>query len=199
MKYSSETIEKMTEILSALPTIGKKTAARLTYRLLKEDDSYIEKFAETLLDLKKKVKYCSICYNYTDEDPCPICSSPNRDRGVICVVEEPSDVMAIEKTNEFDGVYHVLHGALNPLEGTGPEELKIKELLDRAKNGTKEIILALNPSPEGEATSHYLASALKSTGVKVTRLARGVPLGVDIEFADENTLSKALLDRLEAE
>ena len=150
MIYTSESIEKIVDLFSALPTIGRKTAHRLAFFLLKQDRNFIEQFSGALLELKKNVKFCSVCFNYTDHDPCPICSSAKRDKSLICVVEEPNDVLAIEKTNEYTGYYHVLHGALNPLEGITPNDLKIVELISRLNNGVDEVILALNPTVEGE-------------------------------------------------
>ncbi len=194
MIYTSDSIEKMVNILASLPTIGKKTAQRLTYHLLKSDDDYIESFSQALLDIKKKVKLCSTCFNYTETDPCPICSSEKRKRRIICVVEDPSDVIAIEKTNEFFGLYHVLHGVISPLEGISPDELKIKELIQRIGN-IEEVILALNPSVEGEATSQYIAKLLHPFGVAVTRIAMGMPIGSSLEFTDELTISKAIMSR----
>lgn len=196
MMYTSDSIEKMVTILSSLPTIGKKTAQRLTYHLIKTDDSYIEAFSQALLDIKKKVKLCSQCFNYTEVDPCPICASEKRKKGIVCVVEDPSDVIAIEKTNEFFGTYHVLHGVISPLEGVSPQDLKIKELVSRVNN-IEEVILALNPSIEGEATAQYIAKLLHPFGVKVTRIATGVPIGSSLEFTDELTISKALNSRFE--
>jgi recombination protein RecR len=194
MIYTSESIEKMVTILSSLPTIGKKTAQRLTFHLLKTDDSFVESFANCLLDIKKNVRFCSVCYNYTEQDPCPICSSQKRKRNVICVVEDPTDVIAIEKTNEYFGLYHVLHGVISPLDGVSPNDIKIKELLSRL-DGLDEIILALNPSIEGEATSQYIAKLLKPFEIKVTRIASGMPIGSSLEFTDELTISKALSSR----
>lgn len=196
MFYSSETIEKVVDLLSFLPTIGKKTALRLTFFLLKQDDNYLENLSKSIIDLKQNVKYCSVCFNYTDSDPCKICSSLKRNKQTICVVEEPTDVFAIEKTNEYNGLYHVLHGALNPLEGVTPNDLKIKELIERTTD-VSEIILALNPTVEGEVTTQYLSKLLKQLDIKVSRIARGIPIGTDLEFADEATISRALEGRVE--
>lgn len=196
MLYSSESIERMVELFSSLPTIGRKTAQRLTFHILKRSNGFVEQFAKALLELKENVKYCSICHNFTDKDPCPICSSPKRDNSVICVVEQPSDVMAIEKTSEFLGQYHVLHGVLNPLENIGPNDIKIKELLERLQD-VDEIILAINPSIEGEATIQYIARTVKPIGVKVTRIARGIPMGAELEFTDEATITRAIEGRSE--
>ena len=196
MLYSSESIERMVELFSSLPTIGRKTAQRLTFHILKRSNGFVEQFAKALLELKENVKYCSVCHNFTDKDPCPICSSPKRDNSVICVVEQPSDVMAIEKTSEFLGQYHVLHGVLNPLENIGPNDIKIKELLERLQD-VNEIILAINPSIEGEATIQYIARTVKPIGVKVTRIARGIPMGAELEFTDEATITRAIEGRSE--
>lgn len=195
MIYSSPTIEKLVNILSSLPTIGKKTAQRLTYHLIKQSPEFIQQFADTLKELNQNVKLCSVCYNYTETDPCPICSSEKRGKNLICVVEDPSDVIAIEKTNDYFGLYHVLHGVIDPLDGVGPEDLKIKELLSRL-DGVEEVILALNPSIEGEATTQYLARLLKPLGVKTSRIASGVPMGTTLEFTDEITIARAMNGRI---
>ncbi|MBP7215278.1 MAG: recombination protein RecR [Candidatus Kapabacteria bacterium] len=195
MIYSSPTIEKLVNILSNLPTIGKKTAQRLTYHLIKENPEFIQQFADTLIELQQNVKLCSVCFNYTESDPCPICSSDKRQKNIICVVEDPSDVIAIEKTNDYFGLYHVLHGVIEPLEGVGPEDLKIKELLARL-DGVDEVILALNPSIEGEATTQYLVRLLRPFGVKISRIASGVPMGTTLEFTDEVTIARALNGRI---
>lgn len=195
MLYSSESIERAIEMLSSLPTIGRKTAQRLSFFLLKQDNEFIEKFSSSIVNLKKNVKYCSVCFNYTESDPCPICSSAKRNETLICVIEEPSDVLAIEKTGEFNGLYHVLHGVISPLEGITQDELKIRELLTRLNN-VEEIILALNPSVEGEVTMQYLSKLLKPFDIRITRLSRGIPIGSDLEYSDEATLSKALEQRV---
>ncbi len=195
MQYTSEAIEKMVEVFSALPTIGRKTAQRLTFYLLREPSDFSRDFAEALIELKEKVHYCSRCFNYTENDPCPICSSAKRDNKTICVVEEPNDVLAIEKTNEFFGYYHVLHGVLSPLDGVSPEDLKVKELLQRIDH-IEEVILALNPSVEGEATTQYISRLIKPLGIKVSRIASGIPIGSSLEFSDEATLSRALEGRI---
>jgi recombination protein RecR len=152
--------------------------------------------AKALVNVKDRIRYCSSCWNITEVDPCPICASPKRDRSVLCVVEEPNDVLAVEKTNEFKGLYHVLGGALSPLDGIGPDDLKIRELLQRISGEVREVILALNPNVEGEATTLYLTKLLKPLGVKVSRIARGIPVGGDLEFADEATLTRALEGRI---
>lgn len=195
MLYSSQNIEKLVNILSSLPTIGKKTAQRLTYYLVKADTEFLETFAHTLLELKNKVKLCKICFNYSDEEICPVCASEKRKKNIICVVEQPTDVIAIEKTNEFNGIYHVLHGVFSPLDGIGANDIKIKELVQRIQD-VEEVILALNPSIEGETTSQYIAKLLRPFDIKITRIASGVPMGASLEFTDEITLSRALHSRI---
>ncbi|MCJ7792701.1 MAG: recombination mediator RecR [Candidatus Marinimicrobia bacterium] len=189
-------VRKLIESFEKLPGIGPKTAQRLTFYLLHVPQSQLEIFAEALATLKKNTVLCSICHNVTDKDPCSVCSNWNRDKSMICVVEQPLDVLALEKTGEYQGVYHVLHGAISPLNNIGPEELHIRELLPRLKNGeVKEIILATNPNMEGEATAMYLAKLIKPLEIKVTRLAHGLPVGADLEYADEVTLSRAIEGR----
>lgn len=195
MNYTSESIEKAVSAFSKLPSIGKKTAQRLTYFMLRQDEEYIDEFSSALLALKSKVKLCSLCYNYTDNDPCPICRSEKRDKSIICVVEEPNDVLAIEKTHEFFGIYHVLHGVINPLDGVSAGDLKVKELVARVADA-KEIILAINPSIEGEVTTQYIAKIIKPLEVKVSRIASGIPLGSSLEWTDEATLTRALEGRI---
>lgn len=193
----SEPLQKAIEELSKFPGIGKKTAQRLALYLLKSSDDNFSNFIDSILDLKKKLRFCSICFSITEFDVCAVCSSPKRDKSLICVVEEPSDILAIEKTNEYNGLYHSLGGVLSPLAGIGHEQLKIKELLERLKDEiVKEVILALNPDTEGDTTSLYLAKLIKPLNVKVTRIARGIPIGGDLEFADEATISKAVLGRI---
>jgi recombination protein RecR len=196
MRYTSESVEQLVEEFSQLPGIGKKTALRLALFVLKMPREKVANFARSLLNMKDKVRYCSVCSNITESDPCNICSSEKRNRRVICVVEEPSDVMALEKTNEFHGLYHVLGGALSPLDNIGPEDLKVKELLARISDDIEEIILAMNPNIEGETTTVYLSRLLKPLNVNVTRIARGLPIGGELEFADEATLSRALEGRI---
>jgi recombination protein RecR len=196
MLYTSDTFEQLIEEFSQLPGIGRKTAQRLAMYILKLPKEEVHKMAQSLLDVKDKIRYCSTCWNFTEEDPCRICLNTKREHSMICVVEEPNDVLAIEKTNEYRGIYHVLGGSLSPLDGIGPEELKVKELLTRMTNGISEVILALNPNIEGEATTMYLTRLLKPLGIKVTRLARGIPVGGDLEFADEATLTRALEERV---
>jgi recombination protein RecR len=195
MSISSESIEKAINYFSSLPSIGKKTAQRLVFHLLKEDEEYIEQFSNSLINLKKNVKFCSSCFNYTESDPCLICESKKRNRKTICVVEQPSDVAIIEKTNEYFGLYHVLHGILNPMEGISPEDLKVKELISRLID-IEEVILALNPTVEGEVTSQYIGKLVNSLDIKVSRIASGVPIGSSLEFTDVSTLSKAIESRI---
>ena len=198
MLYTSPALETLIERLSSLPTIGRKTAARLAIYLLKQSDSEVKSLAEALYHLKERDRTCSVCGNITEVDPCPICCDRRRDQSIICVVEEPNDVLVIERTNEFKGLYHVLGGSLSPLDGIGPDELKIRELLMRLneEKGVKEIILALDPNVEGEATVLYLAKLLHSIVPRITRIARGIPIGSDLEFVDDATLAKALEGRL---
>jgi recombination protein RecR len=188
---------RLIEELQRLPGIGPKGAQRLAFHVLKTPREQTDRLADALREVKERVTYCSVCNNITDVDPCAFCSSDARDAHVICVVEEPQNVAAIEKTREFKGMYHVLMGALSPLQGVGPDYLKIKSLLARVSNGVTEIILATNPNVEGEATAIYLARLLKPLGVKVTRIAMGVPVGSDLEYADEVTMHKALEGRRE--
>jgi len=196
MVFTSQALETLIGELSKLPGIGRKTAQRLALHLLKTDNDDADHLANAILEVKRRIRYCSVCWNITERDPCSICGDDRRDHASICVVEDPSDVLAIEKTNEFRGVYHVLGGALSPLEGIGPDQLKAKELLSRLNGQVREVILAMNPDVEGEATTIYLANLLKPLGVKVTRIARGVPVGGDLEFADEATLVRALEGRI---
>ncbi|MCS6999998.1 MAG: recombination mediator RecR [Bacteroidota bacterium] len=192
----SPAIERAIEALSSLPTIGRKSAQRLVFHLLRQPESQVQLLAQALIELKERVKYCSVCYTFTEQDPCALCTSPNRDRDILCVVEQPSDVFAIERTGEYRGLYHVLHGALDPLQGITAEQLKIAPLMERLQRGTfVEVILALNPTVEGEVTTHYLAKLIAPLGIRLTRIARGVPVGMDLEFADEATLSRALAGR----
>lgn len=191
-------IDHLIEALTKLPGIVRKTASRLAFHILRRSRSEVEELARAILDVKEKIRLCSICFNLTDEEPCAICRDPRRARSILCVVEGPNDLAAIENTGEFRGRYHVLHGAIAPLEGVGPEELKIKELLDRIqREGVEEVILALNPTVEGGATALYLTDLIKPTGIKVTRIAYGIPMGSEIEYADGMTLSKALEGRRE--
>ncbi len=184
------------EELSKLPSIGKKTAQRLALYILKSDNQQVNDLLKSIKELKTKLKFCERCFNLAEEELCEICKSAKRDKSILCVVEEASDVIAIEKTNEFNGVYHVLGGVLSPLSGVNPDQLKIKEMIRRfEKEEINEVILALNPDTEGETTSLYLAKLIKPLGIKVTRIARGLPIGGDLEFADEATIGRAILNR----
>ena len=193
----AEPLQIAIEELSKLPSIGRKTAQRLAIHLLKNDIDTVEKLLSAIHNLKTKLRFCNRCFNISTEDLCDICSNHKRDHSLICVVEEASDVIAVEKSNEYHGLYHVLAGVLSPLSGVGPESLHIKELLKRFETEEiQEIILALNPDTEGEATSLYLARLIKPLGVKVSRIARGLPIGGDLEFADEATIGRAVLGRI---
>ncbi|BDQ02412.1 recombination mediator RecR [Ignavibacterium sp.] len=194
----AETLLIAIDELSKLPGIGKKTAQRLALHIIKNDKESAEKLAKAIIDLKEKLTLCKKCYNLSEDELCDICKNPKRDQSTICVVEEASDVIAIEKSHEFNGLYHVLGGVLSPLMGIGAENLRIKELINRFHDEEiKEVILALNPDTEGETTSLYLAKLIKPLGVKVTRIARGIPIGGDLEFADEATIGKAMLNRID--
>lgn len=197
MLYTSDTLERLIEEFTRLPGIGRKTAQRLAFHLMKVSRERVGVLAEALIALKDKVRYCSVCFNLTEGDLCAICSDSKRNRSTICIVEEPSDVIAIEKSKEYNGLYHVLGGTLSPLDGIGPEDLRVKELLTRLDGSVKEVILANNPNVEGEATSLYLYKIINPLGVKVSRIARGLPVGGDLEFADEVTLARALQGRQE--
>ena len=193
-----DSLMKLVEQLQRLPGIGAKSAQRLAYHVLKTPREEVDRLADAMREVKDRVTYCSVCSNITDVDPCQFCTHPGRDKRVICVVEEPENVSGIEKTRDFRGVYHVLMGALSPLHGVGPDDLKIKGLLQRvAEGGVEEVILATNPNVEGEATAIYLAKLLKPLGVRVTRIAMGVPVGSDLEYADEVTMHKAMEGRRE--
>jgi recombination protein RecR len=198
-----EPVARLIDEFARLPGIGPKTAQRLTYFLLRAPAEQSHALAEALVAMKDRVSFCSICYNITENDPCEICGSSTRERGIICVVEEPLDVLAIERTHEFKGLYHVLHGAISPVDGIGPEDLKIDALLRRIRlaaatdQPVREMILATNPNLEGEATAMYLSRLVTPMGVQVTRLARGLPVGGDLEYADEVTLTRALQGRRE--
>ena len=188
---------RLIEAFSRLPGIGPKSASRLTYYLLRSQLDETTELAEALKELKERTQFCSTCFNITEANPCPICRSDERDRSVICVVEEPLDVLAIERTREYRGLYHVLHGVISPMDGIGPDDLRIRELIDRVAAGSvKEIILATNPSLEGENTAMYIQRKMMP-GVRMTRLARGLPMGGDLEYADEVTLARALEGRRE--
>jgi len=191
-------VARLIEELHKLPGIGPKTAQRLAYHLLRSPKEYAQSLAEAIIAVKERVVLCSTCQNITEENPCLICRNEKRDRTQICVVEEALDILALEKAGSFKGIYHVLHGALSPLDGIGPEDLKIRELLERLKgDGITELILATNPNLEGEATAMYLHRLLSPLGVRITRLARGLPMGSDLEYADEVTLARAFEGRQE--
>lgn len=197
MSYYSPSIEKLIESFEKLPSIGHKTAARLAFYILNASEEETNAFINSIQTAKKNLKYCSKCYNISDTDPCTICSNPKRDENIICVVEDVRDIIAIERTHEFKGVYHVLHGSISPMNGIGPDDIKIKELLARITPEIKEVIIATNPRVEGEATAMYISKLLKPLGVKATRIAHGIPIGGDLEYTDEITLSKALEGRRE--
>jgi recombination protein RecR len=202
MQPLAEPVTNLIEAFNQLPGIGPKTASRLVYYLLRADASVGLKLANALTELKAKTLFCSQCYNIADRDPCATCINPQRDQSIICVVEEPLDVQAIERTREFNGLYHVLHGAIEPVAGVGPDDLKIAELLRRVQQSertapVRELLLATNPNLPGEATAMYIARLIKPLGIKVTRLARGLPVGGDLEYADEVTLGRALTGRSE--
>lgn len=197
MDFYPIAIEKLIEEFAKLPSIGRKSAQRLTLHVLNLPEDEVKEFAQALIKARGTIKYCSKCGNFTDSDPCSICSNPNRNHSVICVVEQPKDIMTMEKIKEFDGVYHVLHGTISPMAGRGPDDIKLKELISRINGEVKEVIVATNPNVEGEATAMYISRILKPLGAKVTRIAHGVPVGGDLEYADEVTLAKALEGRKE--
>lgn len=197
MDFYPIAIEKLIEEFAKLPGIGYKTAQRLTLYVLNLPQEEVREFAEALIKARGNIKYCSTCGNFTDKDPCAICSNPSRDHDTICVIEQPKDIMSLERVREFNGVYHVLHGTISPMAGRGPEDIRIKELVRRMSGNIKEVIVATNPTIEGEATAMYISRVLKPLEVKVTRIASGMPVGGDLEYADEVTLSKALEGRKE--
>lgn len=194
-------IVPLTELIAQferLPGIGRKTAQRLAYSILEQPPEHAEKFAEALVNARRKIHFCKVCQGLTDKEVCDICDDSRRDRSVICVVAEPKDIMAFERTREYNGIYHVLHGVISPLDGIGPDQLRIKELMARLGSGeVNEIIMATNPTVEGEATASYISRLVKPMGIKVTRLAYGIPVGGDLEYADEFTLARALEGRNE--
>ena len=191
-------LAQLIEQFRALPGVGAKTATRLAYHVLDMDMTRARRLANAIVEAKEKIGFCSTCFNLTDSDPCAICSAERRNHGVICVVEQPPDVAAMERMNDYDGVYHVLHGALSPLEGIGPNDIRIRELVTRAgAPEVQEVIVATNPNVEGEATAMYIAKLLKPIGVRVTRIAHGLPVGGDLAYADEVTLSRAMENRRE--
>lgn len=198
MNYYSSSIAQLIEEFTKLPGIGRKTAQRLAFYVINMSKQDAHSLADAIVTAKENIKYCKICTNLTDQDTCNICSDKRRDPAAICVVEDPRDVVAMERTKEFKGYYHVLHGAISPLEGVGPEDIKIKELLSRLTDGAiEEVIIATNPNIEGEATAMYISKLLKPMGIKVSRIAHGIPVGGDLEYADEVTLAKALEGRRE--
>ena len=198
MKYYAKPLNRLINELSKLPGIGGKTAQRLAFHILSLDDRSAMELSDAIRDAKESMRYCSVCGNLTDTDPCAICSDESRDRSVICVVESPKDVVAMEKIREYRGYYHVLHGAISPMDGIGPEDINLKSLIIRLQDEkVKELIIATNPNIEGEATAMYIARLIKPSGIKVTRIAHGIPVGGDLEYADEVTLLKAMEGRRE--
>ena len=198
MSGYSDALGNLVDQLAKLPGIGRKSAQRLAFHILKQPVKEAQLLAEAILTAKAKIHYCSLCYNLTDKELCPICSNPERDQTVLCVVEDARDVIALERAHQFHGLYHVLHGAISPMDGVGPDQLKIKELLQRLQaHPAEEIIIATNTSIEGEATAMYLSNLLKPLGIKVTRIAQGLPVGGDIQYADEVTLARAFEGRWE--
>lgn len=196
MQFSSRSVEKLVDEFARLPGIGRKTAQRLAFHLLKIPKEEALGLASAIRAIKEQVQACSVCGNFTEDDPCLICRDPKRETGVICVVEQPMDVLAVEASGGFHGQYHVLRGALNPLEDVGPDDIRARELVERVEgNDVREVILATNPNPPGEATAHFLADLLRPHPVQVTRIARGIPVGGDLEYADQATLSRALEGR----
>ncbi len=197
MEYTKP-LAKLIEYFQKLPSIGPKTAQRLALHVIKMPENEVKNFAEALIEAKTTISYCNICFNMSSSNPCEICSNPTRNKNIVCVVAETKDLMAIEKTNEYNGTYHVLQGLISPIDGIGPDDIRIKELLYRVnQNDIKEVILALNPSVEGEATSLYLNKLLKPFNIKITRIAFGLPMGSELEYADEMTLTRALEGRIE--
>lgn len=197
MDFYPQPLQRLIDEFSKLPGIGTKTAQRLAFYVLKMDETSVKSLAESIVNAKRDIKYCSICGNLTDTDPCLICRNDARDKSIICVVQEAKDILPMEKTREYQGLYHVLHGSISPLEGIGPDSINIKSLVSRITPEVKEVILATNSDVEGEATAMYIARLLKPMGVKVTRIAHGIPVGGDIEYTDEVTLGKALEGRRE--
>ncbi|MBL7075600.1 recombination protein RecR [candidate division KSB1 bacterium] len=193
----TESLEQLVFEFSKLPGIGRRTAQRLTFHLLKKPREEVAALAQALLNIKDKVRYCNVCFAISDSDPCSICRNPKRDQTTVCVVEDSEDLEAVERTGGYEGVYHVLGGVLSPLDGVGPDDLKVKELLSRLDGVVQEVILALNPTADGDTTSLYLSKLATAKGVKITRLARGISVGGDLEFTDTVTLARALEDRVE--
>ncbi|HHI02912.1 MAG: recombination protein RecR [Candidatus Zixiibacteriota bacterium] len=197
MFKSSESVERLINFLARLPGIGRKSAGRLAFHILKMPKEEALELAGAITDVKEKVGFCSVCFNISEESPCYICRDENRHKDIICVIEEASDLVALEKAEGFRGLYHILGGRISPLDGIGPDDLKIAQLLERIKNDVKEVVIATNPNVEGEATALYLAKLIKPLGIKITRIARGLPVGGDLEYADGVTLSRALEGRQE--
>lgn len=198
MSYYAEPITRLLEELERLPGVGPKSAQRLAFHILKGDDASAQRLADALVEVKRQIHFCSRCFNFASDDLCEYCADTGRDIAMLCVVEEPRDVVAVERTGEFRGVYHVLQGAISPIDGIGPDQLRARELIDRLADGTvTEVILATNPNVEGETTALYLARLIRPLGIKVTRIASGLPVGGDLEFADEVTLGRALEARRE--
>jgi recombination protein RecR len=196
MSIFPASLEKLIQQLSRLPGVGQKSATRVALHILESDRELAENLARSLLQVKQSIRFCSQCYNFTDEDPCPICQDESRANGILCIVEEPGDQLAVEESGAFKGRYHVLHGVLSPLDGIGPEDLKIAELISRlSREGIKEVILAANPTTEGEATVSFLTKVLSDKGVKITRIALGVPMGGDLKYMDSMTVRHALKSR----
>lgn len=193
MEEFIDPIERLIRQFGKLPGVGRKTAARYAYRIVDMDEATAKEFAQAVIDAKKRVRYCRICGNFTENDVCEICE--RRDPSTICVVKDPKDVVALEKLHEYKGVYHVLHGVIDPMGGVGPNDIRVKELLSRVSDRTKEVIMATDATVEGDATAMYIARLLKPLGVVVTRIARGVPIGSEIEYADNDTLARALIER----
>jgi recombination protein RecR len=198
MAYYAEPIARLLEELERLPGIGPKSAQRLAFHILKGDDASAQRLADAIVEVKRQIHFCKLCFNFASEDLCEYCADPRRDTAIIAVVEEPRDVVAIERTGEFRGLYHVLQGAISPIDGIGQEQLRVRELIDRLADGVvTEVVLATNPNVEGETTALYLARLIKPLGIRVTRIASGLPVGGDLEFADEVTLGRALEARRE--
>lgn len=198
MAYDVAALEKLIEQFQKIPSIGRKTAQRMAFHVLDLTDEQAKEFADAIIDAHTKIHHCTLCHNLTENELCPVCASANRDHSTVCVMEEPRDVLAMERTREFKGVYHVLHGAISPMNGIGPEQLTIKSLVERAASGEiTEVIMATNPTIEGDTTAMYISKLIKPFGVKVTRLAYGIPVGADIEYADDVTLMRALSGRSE--
>ncbi|MBO5743372.1 MAG: recombination protein RecR [Clostridia bacterium] len=194
----TKSFQKLIDVFRKMPGVGNKSAVRMAYYVLSMTDEEANDMTKIILDAKEKICYCKICQNTTEQEICEICSSSKRDKSIICVVEQPKDVIALEKTGEFSGTYHVLHGCISPMDGIGPEDIKIKELLERAADeSVKEIIMAISPNVEGDATSMYISRLLKPFGIKITRIAYGIPVGGDLEYADQVTLAKAIEGRRE--